>query len=184
MSDWGVMIGRMIKVKHAQAQIDVVGLYQYHLPRPAATEHSVQAVEGSLGLTLPESYRRFLLSASGWPSWDQDIDLFGPEELLGSGLFARATELLGEIEEPVIDNARLRREALLPIACASKGIDVFAVVTEPELRGHVVWFAGGIVERFSDFQECFLSVLRMAEEGLDKLREEVHDLLARGVPRQ
>src|SRR5439155_12669854 len=88
--DWKRTLGEFILAKKRLADIDTVGLFTYTLPRLASTEAKLRSLEQRLGEPLDVGYRAFLLCADGWPSFVQDIDLFGTEELTGGGRASRA----------------------------------------------------------------------------------------------
>jgi hypothetical protein len=109
MKDWRPAIVRMVEIKQAIYEADTDGLWEYHLPKVAATEDEIAAVEARLGIRLDPQYREFLRYANGWPSFYQSVDLFGTEDLAGGPMMDHVNEMLDVIEpEPVLEQAGLR----------------------------------------------------------------------------
>jgi hypothetical protein len=158
--DWKLQIAQLVSIKQALADVDTEGLWENRLPRVAASEDELKAVENNLREALDPEYRAFLLHAAGWPAFWQTVDLFGPQELLGGGAFGYATEMLGYIEDAVLSQVGFDRAELLPIAASPNELDLF-LMTRPSSRspGHVVWLAGGEVDRFPSFQEYFMAMM-------------------------
>lgn len=143
MHDWRPDIVRLVQVKQAMADADVVGLWEYHLPRVAATAESLQRVEETLDLLLDRAYREFLSYADGWPSFFQSIDLFGTDDLAGSPRMGIASQLLAAVEPAALEQAGLCDVPLLPIGATPVDRDLFVMpIMDGVQRPPVVWLAG------------------------------------------
>jgi hypothetical protein len=128
----------------------------HHLPNVAATEEQLRLVEAFIREPLDAQYRAFLAAAGGWRGFYHTSDLFGPEELMGNSLGSYAAEKLSWVEPVALDEAGLRREDLLPIAATRVDLDLFVVTRQSAKNpGQVIWIAGGVVARFTDFVHYF-----------------------------
>jgi hypothetical protein len=169
-ADWNYRIGVMVQVKQRLAEVDAEGLWEYHLPRAAASEERLQEVEAHLGEALDPSYRAFLRHADGWPAFYQTVDLFGSEDLLGGERFQHAEEMLGYLEEeqPAPSDAR---SALLPIAASPVDLDLF-VMTRRSSSGPstVTWLAGSEIDRYPSFDEYFLAMIGYNRNEIQNLQ--------------
>jgi hypothetical protein len=158
-ADWKERIAVMALVKQRLAEVDTERLWEYHLPRVAASEERLQQVEAHLGQALDPSYRAFLRHADGWPAFYQSVDLFGSEELLGSERFQHAEEMLGylEQEQPAASGMR---GGLLPVAASPVDLDLFVIPRRSSAHpGTVIWLAGSEIDRFPSFDEYFLAMI-------------------------
>lgn len=183
LEEWKALIGTYIVAQGVLARVDSIGLYEYRLPRVAATTDDIRKVEKSLEARLPDAYRNFLMCASGWPAFFNDIDLFGCRELLGHPLRKRAEEIVSATDESAFVTAGVPREDLVPIAVATEDIDVFVLALRGSSRGKVIWLAGGVIEIFDDFPQCFRAMLELLRDGVDELRHQVEELRAEGITR-
>jgi hypothetical protein len=116
--DWKQRIVELVIVKQAIDELDSGNLWEYRLPAVAATPTQLEAVESSIREPLDPGYRDFLEHAGGWPAFWQTVDLFGPEDLLSGPRFQHALQMLGHVEDSVLEEADLRRSDLLPIAAS------------------------------------------------------------------
>lgn len=176
--NWKERIVQMVLVQQRLEEVDVEHLWDYKLPRVAASEETLRQVEGAIGAALDPEYRAFLAHAGGWPSFHQTVDLFGPEELLGSPHFAAAREALLSMEDEALTECGEEPRNLLPIAATSEDLDLFLIAgPEAHTPGQVFWYAGGLIETFPSFTEYFLAMV-------DYNREEIHRLeqKAAGTP--
>lgn len=156
-------------VKQEIAKIDFDGLWENTLPEVRASEEQVQFLESKLGYSVDPQYRAFLIHANGWRSFSQFIDIFGVDDLVGSARSARAIELT-ETLEPLEPLCGFGKNDLIPIAASSNDIDLM-LMTRPHTSdpGKVFWFAGGLIDTFTGFDEWFLSMfdyLRLAHQRL------------------
>lgn len=158
--DWRPEIVRMIQIKQAIAEADTEGVWEFHLPKVAATPEELAGVEHSLGLRLDAGYREFLGYANGWPSFFQSVDLFGVEDLAGGPRMDVARQMLAAIEPVVLEQAGLQDTALIPIAATTVDLDLFVM---PIVGGQqvppVVWLAGYEVDRFKTFEDYVLAMI-------------------------
>jgi hypothetical protein len=171
IEEWKNNIATMVYVKQRLMKLDTGGMWSHHFPEVAATEGQIKSVEEKLGYTLDTSYRTFLMHANGWKAFYQTVDLFGTNELIDSAIMKYAKGLLDTIEDDVIKASGFLREQLLPIATTRFDKDLF-VITSPEshVPGIVIWFAGEEIDRFSSFNEYYLTMI-------DYNRAEIEDLI-------
>jgi hypothetical protein len=158
-ADWKDRIAVMALVKQRLAEVDTGRLWEYHLPRVAASEERLQQVEAHLGEALDPSYRAFLRHADGWPAFYQAVDLFGSAELLGSERFQHAEEMLGYLgqEQPATSGTD---SGLLPVAASPVDLDLFVMTRRSSPHpGTVIWLAGSEIDRFPSFDEYFLAMI-------------------------
>lgn len=158
--NWKERIVELVLVKQRIDELDESGLWEYRLPGVAATPAQLDAVEAELGEALDPMYRRFLEHAGGWRAFLQTVDLFGPGDLLGGERFRHATQMLGFVEDSVLDAAGFSRGDLLPIAASPVDLDLF-VMARPcsPAPGVVLWLAGSEVDRWPNFEEFFLAMV-------------------------
>lgn len=159
-------------VKQKVAEVDISGLWSHPFPEMAASERNVSEVEGKLGFELDENLREFLIHANGWKSFFQSVDIFGCEDYLGGPRHERASALLSSLED-LQDICGFELTDFMPFAVSSDDIDVFAITrSTSRTPGKVFWFAGGLVDQFSDFNEWFLSMVDYNRRQFQKLREQ------------
>jgi hypothetical protein len=72
----------------------------------------------------------------------------------------RAREAVGNIDSAGWSESNLVADDVFPIAAATDDLDLFVMI-EPGApnAGAVVWFAGGEIEGFADFDEYFLAMV-------------------------
>ena len=135
------------------------GVWPHHLPEVAADEAEVGDVERALGHPLDDRYRDFLRHANGWQGFFQAVDLFGTHDFVGGPRCQRALELLGTLE-PLKELCGLEARELLPIAVSRHDIDLFAIIRPGHpSAGAVLWFAGGVIDTFANFDDYFLAMI-------------------------
>lgn len=165
-TDWKKRVAIAFMVRQRLAELDEQKLWPFFLPEVAANEESVQRSERHLRIQLPSEYRNFLLVADGWHCFYQAVDLFGLSDLACGERHARAVQLLQSLH-PLADVCGVRPESLLPIAVSRNDIDLFLLSTSKSERpGEVFWFAGQLVETFSDFSEFFLAMVDYNREDI------------------
>jgi hypothetical protein len=171
--DWRPEIVRLVEIKQAISEVDVDGLWEFHLPRVAASRASVDAAERVLGARLDDSFRSFLGHANGWPSFFQSVDLFGTDDLAGGPRFDVASSLLDAIEPEALAVAGLVRSELVPIAATMVDLDVFVMrVVDGQLCGPVVWLAGYEIDRFATFDDFVSAMIAYNENELDVMQSQ------------
>jgi hypothetical protein len=179
---WPERIVQLVLIKQAIAEVDTDHLWPHHLPGVKATEQQLTAVESAIGEALDPKYRVFLSFAGGWPGFLQEIDLFGPDDLLRGPRHDRARELFANLEPSVFEASGVDKDALLPIAASRHDLDLFVVArSKPRAPGVVIWFAPSEVDRFPDFEEFFLAMLDYNRKELESL-EAAHGTRRSGVP--
>jgi len=169
--DWKreLVIAHLVKQKIAE--VDVDGIWENTLPEVAASEDQLLLLERRLGYGLDPQFRAFLRHANGWRAFKNYIDVFGAEDFVGGPRAERAAELVESLE-PLEQLCGLGRQDVLPIAVSSNDIDVM-LMTRPrtEAPGKVLWFAGGLVETFPDFDEWFLAMVDYLRLNYQRLVE-------------
>jgi hypothetical protein len=169
--NWKERIVELVIIKQTINELDTEGLWEYRLPRVAATPAQLEAVEAALGEPLDPGYRDFLEHAGGWPAFWQTVDLFGPEDLLGGERFRHATEMLTYVEVDVLTAGGLSRTDLLPIAASPVDLDLFLMMRRSSPSpGVVVWVAGSEVDRFPTFEDFFLAMVDYNRLELEHLK--------------
>lgn len=160
ISDWRKEIAIAWYVQNETAKLDKKRLWNYLLPKVAATEQDLAATEGVLGFALDPRYRAFLSYANGWRCFYQDVDIFGTAELRGGYPMRDACSILDEIDSEVFAKSKLVRSDLFPIGFSGKQSDVFVLLKPGRANsGAIVWLAGYEIERFPQFDEFFLAMV-------------------------
>jgi hypothetical protein len=143
---------------------DTRQLYRRAMPRVAASENDVRAVESLRG-PLDPRYREFLGTANGWPAFWQNIDLLGTPELIAGAFAEQADLVLDALEyEDALRDRGVSRDGLMLVAAGLNRLDHFFLVTKGPLQGYVLWFAGQEIERFESFDQYFVSMIKYVEE--------------------
>lgn len=156
MVDWRAQIAELVLIKQAISDADNLGLWEFHLPRVAASEAALSNVQRAIGWRLDEEYLSFLACADGWPSFFQSVDLFGVVDLGGGPRMDVARGLVSNLEHSVVENAGLSSAQLVPIAATTVDLDVFvSPVVDGVQQPTVVWIAGYEIDRFESFGEFF-----------------------------
>ena len=160
--DWKDKIVAMGLVKQELQQVDKLKFWPHHLPETEATEEQLAATEAHLGHSIDKDYRDFLLCANGWKAFTQSVNLFGTEDLMGSGLMEHASEMLKVLDDafPLSESSGFSRAELLPIAATLEERDLH-VMTRPtsQYPGIVIWLSGQEIERYPNFREYFLAMV-------------------------
>lgn len=159
IADWKKEIAIAWYVQNETAKLDTKCLWEYCLPRVAATESALAATETLLGSSLDPRYREFLGFANGWRNFFQRVDLFGTVELQDAHLLRRVRLLLQEVrfDSPIPNNIRV--EEMLPIGYSPRQSDIFVIANPITAGGTVIWVAGYEIQRFSTFDEFFLAMV-------------------------
>ena len=168
--DWRPELVRLVEIKQAASEVDLHGVWEYHLPKVAATEDQLAAVEAHLGFVLDPGYREFLTYANGWPSFCWSVDLFGTDDLMGGPRLAVANQMLDAIEPAVFEQAELERSGVVPVAATTVDLDLFVMPVRDGSQGSsVVWLAGYEVDRFESFADYVLAMVEYNARELGKL---------------
>jgi SMI1 / KNR4 family (SUKH-1) len=168
---WQQAIVDLVLVQQQMREVDMEGLWDYHLPHVAASPARVDTVEAQIGESFPRLYREFLLHADGWPCFYHTVNLFGTEDLLGSDESLVAVDHLDLLEyEKALELAGFKRSDLLPIAATSEDLDLFVLCRRDSPQpGGVIWFAGGEIDRWTDFYDFFLSMIEYNRRTLSRM---------------
>ncbi|MCK7547905.1 SMI1/KNR4 family protein [Marinobacter koreensis] len=171
--DWAKEIVVMVAVKQAIADLDDQGLWPHHFPEVAASNDDLQSLEASLGFELDKEFAVFLTKANGWKGFYQTVNLFGTSELAGGPEFRRAEKVLDSIQKDVLSQSGLARNSLLPIAASTADSDVFALCKpNSQFFGQIIWLAGAEIDRFSSFNEFYLSMVDYNRNEYQDLKNE------------
>jgi hypothetical protein len=171
ISDWKKDIAIAWCVQNETAKLDKDNLWEYYLPKLAATEKALAETEAVLGYNLDPRYREFLSYANGWRCFLQRIDLFGTTELRGGCPMPEACLALDEIDSELLAKSKLVWSDLLPIGFSSEQSDVFALLKPSSANpGTIVWFAGYEIERFPRFDDFFSAMVDYNRLRFERLR--------------
>lgn len=155
--DWRPEIVQMVRLKQAISEADVEGLWEFHLPKVAATSDEIARHEALVGFQLDPDYAAFLCYANGWPSFFQSVDLFGTDD---GPRMEVARQMIAAVEPAVLEQAGLDAAQLLPIAATMVDQDVFVMpVVDGQLVPPVVWLAGYEIDRFKSFEDYVLAMI-------------------------
>jgi hypothetical protein len=190
IDDWPAAIGRLIQIKSAIHDVDHGLIWDYKLPRVAATAADLRDLEGMLGHKLDARHRSFLEHANGWPAFLQTVDLLGTSEMAGGKHLTAAEEILAAYEDDLIRRAGLAdRSRLQPIAVTLEDRDLFVLESRADPIAEVVWLGGTPIDRFESFDAYFLSMIEYNLVELDRLKRDpemtrkLKDLAARRMRR-
>lgn len=158
--DWRPEIVRMAQIKQAIFEADAAGLWEFHLPKVAATSEDLTQVEAALGFRLDRDYREFLGYANGWPSFFQSVDLLGTDDLVDGPRMDIARRMLAAVEPVVLERAGLQTAQLVPVAASTVDLDLFVMpVIDGQQQPPVVWLAGDEIDRFKTFEDYILAMI-------------------------
>jgi hypothetical protein len=169
ITDWRLAILNMSHVKQELFQVDKQKLWPWHLPEVAATQEQLDTLEVNIGYSLDAKYKSFLSYANGWKGFYHEVDLFGIEDLQGSFRMAKAVEMLTAADD-ALKYSGVELNELLPIAVSITDMDVFVIVRSTHAHsGEIIWFAGGEIDRFKDFDEYFLSMIEYNRRAIRRI---------------
>ncbi len=167
--NWKEEIVKLVYIKQQIAERDIRHLWPHHLPGVAATRAEITTAEEALGFPLDARYKNFLHFANGWNGFYQSVDLFGTDDLVDSAHTSHVHKLTKAIDSAAWIEAGESIEHVLPIAATDVDLDIFLIAKSSARKpGSVIWFAGGHVETFPDFDEYFLA---MADYNRAELRD-------------
>lgn len=167
--DWKREIAVAHLVKQKVAEVDAAALWLHPFPEVAASETDIIALEKFLGTPLDSKLRSFLLHANGWRSLFHSIDVFSVSDFRDGERKHRAEDILESLED-THDLCEFRPDELMPFAVSTDDIDVFVISKEESpAPGRVLWFAGGLVDSFPNFEEWFLAMVDYNREQYDEL---------------
>jgi len=165
--DWKVEISKMVYIKQVISDLDSNKIWPHYLPKVAASNNEIKKLEKKINKSLEHSYKEFLMHANGWQGFYQSVDLLGTNELIYGDKIAVAFELLKETDTK---SSGVYVQDLLPIGLALNDIDLFCLDLK---TGNIIWFAGVEIDRFTNFEDFFLTMLDYNREEIDDLQEEM-----------
>lgn len=171
ITDWKAEIAIAYCVQQEKQELDTDNLWDYYLPFVASDEAQIADAEHKLGFTIDPSYSRFLRHANGWRDFFQSVDLFGTSELVGGYLMDHANSMLFATDNASLLNLGILNADLLPIAIAKHDRTIFVVVKPHHpCAGQIIWLAGGVIEKFENFDELFLTLVDYNRAEVERLR--------------
>ena len=171
--DWKKEISRLVLIKQELHQYDPHSLWPWHIPGTAANSTDIINVESKLGFKLPTEYAKMFEYINGWTGFFQTVDLFSLDDLLGSDLMKYAHTILMTLEqEGILHESGISLDDIFPIAATKLDLDIF-VITKHDINtpGMVIWYAGQEIDRFTNLNEYFLSMIEYHEIGLKEIKE-------------
>ncbi|MEV0356382.1 SMI1/KNR4 family protein [Nocardia sp. NPDC050697] len=174
--DWRSYIGYLIMLKGKIDEIDPDFMDEYTIPRVAALESEISAIESAIDSEFPDQYREFLLHANGWPYFYWITDLFGTPELGGADGIGRVAELdLADLAaEGLLAELGLGSADVIPIAAGEGSEHIFLMVKRDisTMGGKVIWVSGGeVVDVLDDFESMFRVVVAEHEQMMNEAYE-------------
>lgn len=169
--DWKSAIVKVAYWKQIAHDHDKTGAIPWHLPKKGALDSKILQVESTCSLVLPDSYKEFLSFANGWCGFYISTDLYGTEELRSE----RAREVLKRPElSEFLASLDIDIDNCICIGASEFDVDVFVMISASSraYAGHVFWWAGEEVDRFSDFAEFFDSMISYNERIASRMKEE------------
>ena len=128
ITDWKKEIAIAWYVQEKTAECDINKLWDYYLPKVAATEQELIEAEAALGFALDPRYREFLSYANGWRCFLQRIDLFGTNELRGSDSMREAWIALDEVDSSSLGKRGLICSVSTPVVGSTEPFPITDVV--------------------------------------------------------
>jgi hypothetical protein len=174
--DWKYEIASTFTVQNEIARLDTDQLYNFTLPKVAASPEAVRACQQVLGFEFDDDFADFLNYADGWDSLAVgDGDLFGTQDYKGSDRFIETQKFLKEhADDGGLDIIQVSFDDVFPICMSRFAIDLY-VMRKRHIPGtsRVYWFAGYLVDEFPSFLAYNLSRLEEMKTGgqSTKLRE-------------
>ncbi|WP_148284346.1 SMI1/KNR4 family protein [Luteimicrobium xylanilyticum] len=160
--DWRAEIVELVTVQQGLLALGDRSPWRVHFPRVAAGEREISAAEERLRVRLNPQFRSFLTFADGWPGFFQDFDLFGTSELSDDGVQARCAFEASLDESDFGNELGMDFDGLLFIGRSVLNGDVIVTGTRDgrQCLG-VVWYAGGPIEQFDNFQTFFRYMIEL-----------------------
>lgn len=146
------IIEEYANLKQRMAEVDTDKLWEYYLPNSPANQDILKDFISELCVEIPKELMELYQIANGWNCFYQMVDLFCLDDYHSDKMDYAKTLLVTELEYQ--DEFKINE--LLPIAVSRDDMDLFVIVVGGSSLGQVIWFAGGIIERF-DSIKSFLS---------------------------
>ncbi len=170
--NWKEEISKLVSIKQMIASHDKQRIWPHHLPELAVTDEAIDDLEKSIKHTLAHRHREFLQHADGWRCFYQSVDLFGTSMLLNPPEYILSR--LAAIDPLAISSAGISSmNDMLIIAATESDLDYFAMAKlNGKIGDQVYWFAGQLIESFTNFEEFFLSMMDYSREELADMKNE------------
>jgi hypothetical protein len=171
LTEWKIIVGRMIIAKYNVKKADVLNLWPHHLPELAATNGEIKFVEKSIGAPLGLDFAGFLGCANGWLGFYQSIDLFSCCDLTSGPRYQRGKGLFERVAPDAHKAAGVNLENSLVIGASRDNADHFILgKCGSSMENKVLWFADEEIERFDTFKAFFLAMIAYNEREALLLR--------------
>jgi len=170
--DWKSEIAMTFLAKKAVFERDIDNLYKFCYPHVGATEGEIQNAEKALGARFPKLMRDFLLCADGWDGFAVgNSDLFSTKDYIGTERFNNARNEIIELKrEKVFDEIYKNGYVFTPISASEQTIDIYVMlISNDENNGSIFWYAGDLIDKYSDFVAFYKSMRAYDERHLSRL---------------
>lgn len=171
MTNWPVLISKVIYHKQIAAEHDKKGILPWHLPRVAAPLATIEKIEITSGIVLSKEYKEFLAHADGWPGFHITTDLFGSDDF-AKGRHRRAIQTRPGISQLLAEQG-INIERVCAIGASDEDIDAFVLVSSDggPLAGRVLWLATQEVDRYEGFKDFFLAMIEYNARIAKRMKE-------------
>lgn len=162
------IIEEHVILKQEMEKIDKDKLWEYYMPNDPADEETVKESLSKLGVNIPNELIELYQVLNGWDCFFQMVDLFSLSDYFSDKMNYAKTILHTILEY----QEEFEINDLLPIAVSRDDIDVFVLVVGGKSFGQVIWFAGGIIERFDSIRFFLTEMLKLSKATIDnKMRK-------------
>jgi hypothetical protein len=171
--DWKLEIVSTVMAQTEICRLDKEGIYNYNLPKLAATPEAISHCQQIIGFEFDEDYAEFLTYADGWDAFAVgDGDLFGTGDYLGSDRFIETQKFLKDhAGESGLDVIEVSIEDVFPICMSRFDIDLY-IMRKRHVPGvsRVYWFAGYLIDEFPSFLDFFQSMRAYNLQRLETMK--------------
>lgn len=159
MFDWKLAIVTNFRWRQAAEDRDAEGLYPMGAPKVAASEEAIARAELEIGVRFPEDYAAFLRHADGWPSFCENMDLFGTRDFLSG----EAKRLLDRnaAATAFMHGLGFGRGDYCAVGGDRDADDLFLLISSESRKspGEVIWYSDEELDRCRSFQEFFSNMI-------------------------
>ena len=157
-TDWPAQIGNLIRAKQIIAEHDRDLVFPWHLPEVGASESDVEQMERTLGVSLPDEFKRFLTFANGWRCVLVRANLHGVRDLTPHQI----TQIIArEDVRGYLADSGLTPRSVLPIGSSETERTVYLMLLaqwDGLPVGAVLWIDCEEIERFASFEDFFTAM--------------------------